>query len=66
MQNLILATTATLLALSFAAPIHAAVTAEPAINAAAQTQVDKRSNPRVPGGSGCDSVLDVIQHPQCR
>jgi hypothetical protein len=25
-----------------------------------------RSKPRVKGGSGCDSPLDKIQHPECR
>jgi hypothetical protein len=25
----------------------------------------KRSKPRVPGGSGCDTPRDVAQHPEC-
>lgn len=25
-----------------------------------------RRRPRVPGGSGCDSPRDLIQHPECR
>jgi hypothetical protein len=26
----------------------------------------KRSKPRVPGGSGCDTPRDVAEHPECR
>ena len=32
---------------------------------AGSASVDRR-RPRVPGGSGCDSVLDILQHPECR
>ena len=28
--------------------------------------IDKRSKPRVPGGSGCDDPRDIIEHPECR
>lgn len=26
----------------------------------------ERRRPRVPGGSGCDSPRDLIEHPECR
>lgn len=29
------------------------------------TTAEKRRKPRVPGGSGCDSPRDVIEHPGC-
>jgi hypothetical protein len=29
-------------------------------------QEAKRRKPRVPGGSGCDSVHDRAEHPECR
>lgn len=28
--------------------------------------IEKRSKPRVPGGSGCDTPADIAQHPECR
>lgn len=28
--------------------------------------VDKRSKPRVPGGSGCDDPEDLVEHPECQ
>ncbi len=27
---------------------------------------EKRRKPRVPGGSGCNSPRDLIEHPECR
>ena len=27
--------------------------------------MEKRSRPRVPGGSGCDDPQDIIEHPEC-
>ena len=30
------------------------------------TEIEKRSKKRVPGGSGCDSASDRIEHPECR
>lgn len=29
-------------------------------------QVDKRSKPRVPGGSGCDTPRDIAEHLECQ
>jgi hypothetical protein len=33
---------------------------------AQQMEIEKRSKRRVPGGSGCDSASDRVEHPQCR
>ena len=35
-------------------------------DAGAPLQEAKRRKPRVPGGSGCDSVRDRAEHPECR
>ena len=32
---------------------------------AGSASIDRR-RPRVPGGSGCDSPRDILQHPECR
>lgn len=32
----------------------------------ANSVVEKRRKPRVPGGSGCDDPGDIIEHPECR
>lgn len=67
MQKLVLAATATLLALTVSAPVRAAVTLEPGIHAdAGQAQIEKRKKPRIKGGSGCDDAGDVAEHPSCR
>ena len=29
-------------------------------------EIAKRKKPRVPGGSGCDSSRDRVEHPECR
>ena len=66
MKTLILTMTAAMMALTLTAPVRAASTSDFGITTdAAQTQIDKRRKPRVPGGSGCDSPHDLIEHPEC-
>ena len=66
MQKLILTATAALIALSALAPVSAQPLAKAGFNAdAGIVEMDKRRKPRVPGGSGCDSPRDIIQHPEC-
>ena len=36
-----------------------------AIDKMADSTVEKRRKPRVPGGSGCDDPRDLIEHPEC-
>lgn len=32
---------------------------------AGKASIDRR-RPRVPGGSGCDTLQDILEHPECR
>lgn len=67
MQKLILAATATTLLLGFHATAFAKVSTLPGIDTLQiQNEIDKRSKPRIPGGSGCDDPEDLIEHPECR
>lgn len=68
--------TAALATLSLAAAIAPAaafeltsptsITAGPAFDWTADNSIVERRKPRVPGGSGCDSPRDVLEHPECR
>jgi hypothetical protein len=65
------ATTVTMAVLLSAATVALAaapaVDVNPAqINVQTQDKEAKRSKPRVPGGSGCDSPHDRVEHPECR
>jgi hypothetical protein len=60
MSKLILAATAAVLALSFSAPVRAAVTTQAGIHADAdQMLFERHGKGRVKGGSGCDGRGDV-------
>lgn len=65
MKTIIFASVAALVAMTSLAPVSAATMKSGFQIDTAQAQVDRR-RPRVPGGSGCDSPRDLIQHPECR
>jgi hypothetical protein len=69
MTKTLLASAAIIFAVSTAA-IAAAPTVDATVGFKAKTEFNtmeaKRSKPRVPGGSGCDTPRDVAQHPECR
>ncbi len=65
MKTLILTGTAALLALSMLTPVSAQPILKAGFNADAATSEMDRRRPRVPGGSGCDTPRDLIQHPEC-
>ncbi|OYX42359.1 MAG: hypothetical protein B7Z02_12525 [Rhodobacterales bacterium 32-67-9] len=67
MQKLILAGTATTLLLGLNTTAFAKVSNLPGVDTfQIQNEIDKRSKPRIPGGSGCDDPEDLIEHPECR
>lgn len=67
MKTLILAGTAAILALSMMTPVSAQPLLKAGLNVdSGVSEFDKRRRPRVPGGSGCDSPRDLIEHPECR
>jgi hypothetical protein len=66
MKKLLLTATLAAITLGAVAPVQAMTAATGLFNASVlDGQVDKR-RPRVPGGSGCDTPRDLIQHPECR
>lgn len=66
MQKLILVATGIALGLTLLTPVaFAAPTADGFKVAQIGADFDRR-RPRVPGGSGCDSPRDLIEHPECR
>jgi hypothetical protein len=67
MKTLILTITLTTLALSVATPIQAAFVADGvySLDKLADSSIEKRSKPRVKGGSGCDGAKDATEHPEC-
>ena len=65
MQKLILTASTAALVLSMIAPVAAMPLVKSGLMAdSAVTEIDRR-RPRVPGGSGCDSPRDILQHPEC-
>jgi hypothetical protein len=67
MKSLLLATTLASLVLGSVLPVSAMSLTPGLYDAAtASGDVDKRRKPRVPGGSGCDDLGDIIEHPECR
>ena len=67
MQKLLLTATLAALALSAVAPAQALNFSTGLFDASMIDSVDRRGRrPRVPGGSGCDSPRDIIEHPECR
>lgn len=44
-------------------PVKASVAGFSALDS--NSVMEKRSKPRVPGGSGCDDPEDIIEHPEC-
>lgn len=68
MKHALLSMTLAAVALSFAAPVMAAVQASALFSVAdmADSDLEKRKKKRVKGGSGCDDARDVIEHPECR
>ena len=52
-------------ALGMMAPVATiAADATTVVTADTGAAIDKRSKPRVPGGSGCDEPRDLIEHPE--
>ena len=68
MKRLLLTATLASLAFTLTAPVNAAPTGSTIqnIEEVRQGDVDKRKKKRVKGGSGCDDVRDVLEHPECR
>lgn len=68
MKSLIIAATLVSIGSSMAAPVQAAATDASFMSIAGlfDGTSDKRSKPRTKGGSGCDTLADIIQHPACR
>ena len=68
MKTLILIPTAIAFAFTLGTSAHARIAADGvySIEQMADSSVDKRRKPRVKGGSGCDTPMDIIQHPECR
>ena len=67
MKTLILATTALAFVSTMTTVANAGTLATGfhAIDKMADSTVEKRRKPRVPGGSGCDDPRDLIEHPEC-
>ena len=68
MKHALLSMTLAAFALSFAAPVMAAVQASALVSVGdmADSDLEKRKKKRVKGGSGCDDAGDAIEHPECR
>jgi hypothetical protein len=71
MKTLILTSTAIAFAFTLSAAAHAGASAvADGFNSIAAMSdgaaVDKRRKPRIKGGSGCDSMHDILEHPECR
>ena len=73
MKSLLSATLSTLTLLAVVAPAAAfdltspaSVTSGAGFDWAFDGAIVERRKPRVPGGSGCDSPRDVLEHPECR
>ena len=64
MQKLLLTATLAAIALSAVAPAQALSFSTGLFDASMMDEFDRR-RPRVPGGSGCDSPRDIIEHPEC-
>jgi hypothetical protein len=68
MKNLIVAT----IALAFACTLGVAANAGSipngfnTVQALTNATVEKHRKPRIPGGSGCNSLRDLLEHPECR
>jgi hypothetical protein len=68
MKTLILTSTAIAFAFTLNLSANASAAPDGAYSIeqmAGSTSIDRR-RPRVPGGSGCDSVRDILEHPECR
>ena len=69
MTKTLLASAAMIFAITTASYAVAPVT-DTSVGFTAKIQLNdmeaKRSKPRVPGGSGCDTPRDVAEHPECR
>jgi hypothetical protein len=69
MMKTMIASAAVLFALSTASFATAPAQESAAGYGSKSTTIDmeaKRRKPRVPGGSGCDSARDKLEHPECR
>ena len=68
MKTLTLAVTLASLAFTLTTPGDAAPVALTvfSLEDSLQGDFDKRSKPRIPGGSGCDDAGDAAEHPECR
>ena len=65
MKSLLLATTLATLALGSVLPVSAMNLTPGLYDASLLTGDTDKRRPRVPGGSGCDTPRDVIEHPEC-
>ena len=66
-MKITLSALAAIFALGMMAPVATfAADATSVVTADTGATIDKRSKPRVPGGSGCDDPRDLIEHPECR
>lgn len=67
MSKLALAMLAAFVAAALAAPGASASSSQTRFDSPSDTVVvEKRSKPRIPGGSGCDEPEDIIEHPECQ
>ena len=67
MQKFLMAATLAAIAVTSVAPVSAApMSSSPAFEQLMDSEFDRRGRrPRVPGGSGCDSPRDILEHPEC-
>lgn len=68
MKTLILTATALSFAFTLNLPASAGTAPDGVYSTLQMTgsaSIDRR-RPRVPGGSGCDSLRDILEHPECR
>jgi hypothetical protein len=68
MKTLILASTALAFAFTLNLPVNAGAAPDGIYSTqqmAGSASVDRR-RPRVPGGSGCNTLHDILEHPECR
>lgn len=64
MKTMILTATIVGALLGALAPVQAMSLSDGLYDASMIDSFDRR-RPRVPGGSGCDSPRDIIEHPEC-
>lgn len=65
MKKLLLTATLAAIAFSAVAPAQALILGNGLFDASGINAEFDRRRPRVPGGSGCNSPRDIIEHPEC-